>query len=559
MYRIQSVRSGSVSAVPTPSLTFVDPGVDHFDAPNIDLPRDPFASAIPSNLLRLAQEGADSEIWERAREAWGRDQLPEHLLQRAIADARRSNLVSGSSVQTTSPLGVLNDAAAIGEWQADAALNWFLQFGDESPPSDFELELVGPAVVRWRVHGFGAAAFLRHSFVVPVAPGSARVIVEEEETDLLETDRAAILEALEPFDDIDLKATLCLRVYEGANTRTTDLTLTERNGFWQLPAGVFVQGAVLAGRVCWSVGTRAKPASDPTLKWRMAHAKRKVTPWDPAVEAPVIEALDPKHLAPPAHLFVAVHGTMASSIPLARRLGELREGDSQTLTRFEHDTWLPVSQNAEDLSRAVADSGTQRVTFVAHSRGGLVALLAMTILRRERPEIVTNLVALGSPFDGTPVIKSAKGGVLGAVSLTGALQPFSRGGIDPVTRLSGLVIGGQLPRGLLDMNHDESNLLDYLALAVEGAGLDLHAFGGRASPGAGGDSFAVKLIAGFTDRAFRGRENTNLEDNDYVVGTQSALRFTPGTHGEVVDSDHFSYLSAPRVEEYIRSLEPHGR
>lgn len=557
MYWIRSVTRDGKHDRRTPCLTFIDPGVVHSDYSRPVAPDDRFGWTAPSFLLRSSRVSA-SEVWQRARETWGRDQLPGHLLRRAIADARRSNLITGTTAQTTSPLGLLNEAAAIGAWEADAAMNWFLQFGEEAPPSTFRVEVVGPGVVRWGLDGFGTGAFLRHSFIAPVPDDSAGIVVEEEVTDLLEVDRTAILEALEPFDDVDLRATLCLRIYEGSNTRTTDLTVTEQGGYWHLPVRAVTKGAVIVGRVCWSVSSRAKPLSDPTATWRLAHARRKAGQWDPATEAPEVKTLDSEVLEPTSHLFVAVHGTMACGIPLAQRLKELRWNDSEVLTRFEHDTWLPVSENAKELSGAIVDSGVERVTFVAHSRGGLVALLAMTLLRREHPTVVTNLVSLGTPFAGTPVIKSAKGGVLGTVSLMGALQPFGRGSIDPVTRLSGLVIGGQLPRGLLDMNEEESELIAYLAEAVKGLGLDVHAFGGRMTPGMGGDSFAVKLIAGFTDRAFRGADNTALEDNDYVVSTNSALRYTPGTEGEVVVSDHFSYMSVPRVEEFLRGLEPHG-
>ena len=61
-----------------------------------------------------------------------------------------------------------------------------------------------------------------------------------------------------------------------------------------------------------------------------------------------------------------------------------RDGTGQIL-RYEHDTWLRVADNARDLASLVRASSLRHVVFVAHSRGGLVARLAMGLLSQTDP------------------------------------------------------------------------------------------------------------------------------------------------------------------------------
>ncbi|MDQ0728286.1 pimeloyl-ACP methyl ester carboxylesterase [Microbacterium sp. W4I20] len=486
----------------------------------------------------------------------GADGLNEHLLRRALSDAYDSDVVLGETVQTTSPLGELFNPEGIGMWKGNIDAGWALAFGPENVPSGFRLEAMRRGIVRWSLEGFGAAAFLRHAFIVPVREGGRAVEIEEVETEELLVDRAAIIDQLRPFGVAGLRPTLLLRVYEGSNTRVTDLTLIQRAGRWLLPRKALVRGAVLVGRVCWTVGAESQALADPTAEWRLSRATLRSLPWRAATEAPELGALEPGTLGPDTHLLVAVHGTMACAIPMAREIERIRGRNRGFLTRFEHDTWLPVLTNARSLSAAIAAVGVKRVTLVAHSRGGLVALLAMGLLRRETPDIRADLLALGTPFGGTPVITSAAGGLLGALTLIGSLETFSGMGFDLVTRLSGFVIRGQLPAGLRDMSETDSAALLLIREFFTSENLDVRAFGGRMAPDAPTDSFAVKMISGFTDRSFRGADGQTQSDNDYVVPTISALRYT--AEQEVIESDHFSYLTKSEVVAALKAMEPSG-
>ena len=84
--------------------------------------------------------------------------------------------------------------------------------------------------------------------------------------------------------------------------------------------------------------------------------------------------------------------------------------------RFEHDTYHPISVNAERLCELVRDKLSQysragqetELLLIAHSRGGLVARLASDILidrglwSKDRLEVFT----YGSPHRGTPFFES---------------------------------------------------------------------------------------------------------------------------------------------------------
>ena len=58
---------------------------------------------------------------------------------------------------------------------------------------------------------------------------------------------------------------------------------------------------------------------------------------------------------------------MACALPLAEALRK-RAGPT-SVVRFEHDTWLPIIDNASELAARLADVGARDVLLVAHSRG----------------------------------------------------------------------------------------------------------------------------------------------------------------------------------------------
>jgi pimeloyl-ACP methyl ester carboxylesterase len=95
--------------------------------------------------------------------------------------------------------------------------------------------------------------------------------------------------------------------------------------------------------------------------------------------------------------------------------------------RFEHDTWPPVTQNAEELVAFLNKLDADHVTLIAHSRGGLVATRAAQNSTRKGIRVIT----LGTPFLGAPIAHAAEVSMLGCRSLLGAIS-----GLDNVSRTS---------------------------------------------------------------------------------------------------------------------------
>lgn len=69
---------------------------------------------------------------------------------------------------------------------------------------------------------------------------------------------------------------------------------------------------------------------------------------------------------------------------------------------YEHDTFLPIDQNAEELAGLVMRHfGASPLTFVCHSRGGLVARAAIDRMPSLADQI--QLHTFGTPHSGTPL------------------------------------------------------------------------------------------------------------------------------------------------------------
>ena len=169
------------------------------------------------------------------------------------------------------------------------------------------------------------------------------------------------------------------------------------------------------GRVfTWFGATRRGRRPDPTAGHRLlAEEAREPTMSDRCPRIP------PARLNEPA-VVVAVHGTMSTAVPLAREIFDVI-GAAAPVVRFEHDTWLPIGVNAEDLATQLAILDVPRVLLVAHSRGGLVAAEAAHLARTRAnagrtPEV--RVLTAGSPFAGTDMVKTVRGALIGFTSAT---------------------------------------------------------------------------------------------------------------------------------------------
>jgi hypothetical protein len=313
-----------------------------------------------------------------------------------------------------------------------------------------------------------------------------------------------------------------LRTYQGEGTEVLDLStsvpVAGPDPIVCLRLTPRARAGFLVGRLGRLVSKGGlKTPTDPTFEHRLA--KHLAVHPDPAPEV-----FDPM---PREAAVVAVHGTMSCAVPLAGLLS--RHLHHAPVHRFEHDTWLPLSVNAELLVDRLVAAGTERLLLVGHSRGGLVARHAAAALEHahgRRVEVVT----WGAPFRGTPLVGAAevaRSGASGLVSLlldpTGLARPL----LDQATRWIARGLTRELPAGITDMKPAAGALA---ALRLTGP-VPTTAVGGRAQ--------ALHDTWGLATGFFEGVEN------DHVVETSSALA-APGvdTRRLVVDHSHHDYAAS---------------
>jgi hypothetical protein len=217
------------------------------------------------------------------------------------------------------------------------------------------------------------------------------------------------------------------------------------------------------------------------------------------------------------------------------------------IVRFEHDTWHDIADNSDVLAQQVARIRANDVTFIAHSRGGLVA-------RRAAEKLTSQgwaggrVIALGTPFAGTELVDQARGGLLGATATFGALRVFVGGALDPISRLASLMFR-KLPIGIEQMGPRSSFITGY-----PGPRDTAHVFAFAGNVDAEG-SVEVRGIAGSAlhglARAGYGRRG---DPGDLVVSVASAKAGAAANQAHTVASDHFSYFAQKEVEDHIRQL-----
>jgi pimeloyl-ACP methyl ester carboxylesterase len=98
-------------------------------------------------------------------------------------------------------------------------------------------------------------------------------------------------------------------------------------------------------------------------------------------------------------VLIFIHGTMSCALPAMAQL-DLPPHPTIRTFRFEHDTFRPLSDNAEALVEAIKAYAAKatKIFLVAHSRGGLVARHAAAKIDKE-----VQVYTFGTPHLGTPI------------------------------------------------------------------------------------------------------------------------------------------------------------
>jgi len=461
----------------------------------------------------------------RLVELWPESGLSDGLVSHVVREALESDLALGDVPEQWSPLGNL-DFAHFGRLLANANL---AAFGTE----DATIRTIGPSARKAPVVEFALGeqilsrmAYDREAFAMVVSSGATEIEVVNLDPD-----------EVEPFEDSEPDELMVWRYYTGPNSWVRDAVTKAVKGVHRLRITTYEVGIVVGRAVKVAAKLMNHPLHDVFAAQRLAGAERRKP--DVAAACPNLRESTKLITGP---LVVAVHGTMSTSLALAGEAKVRANGKDIDVRRFEHDTWLPIAQNAKELVELLVSIQAQQILFLAHSRGGLVARHALKLLANHHPGITATALTLGTPHRGTPLVDGAKVAFLGIQVLIGGLRWSGLPVVDVVTRLAGLAIRTDPPQGLLDMQQrggyisgiedDDVLSIRMFAGAIRDSGTDAHGF-----------------LRGFS------HELLGPDLHDLVVPTASATNGMPPTPPAViiVKSDHFKYLENKDVIEAIEA------
>jgi len=465
----------------------------------------------------------------------------ESLVERVVREASNSDPLFGSDFEHTSPLAP-NSSSGVDEFNESMARTTTRAVNEDGYPTVSFVATPGDSPIvsmAFDADTIGAVSFHPDAFVVAVDPGLADVEVEFDFSD--DEGRAFIAnqmyELQQRVSDSRTGAAIVWRLYSGNHSNSTD-GVTEG---WRarVDVGSVVGPAVLVGRLAmFSHGRLRRDRRDPLYRFRRASGAEEHPHQRTAY--PAIETV----ATCGSSAVIAVHGTMASGVDLAAAIVD-ELGQHRLVLRFEHDTWLPITENASELVGHIERLGLDHVTFVAHSRGGLVAREVMNALASSN-RVKSAMIALGAPFKGTPIVDGVDGGLLALTALMGMLGHVTGPAGFVAGRLAGLLVKFRLPPGIQDMGPASSFIG-----TVRPVNNDITAFAGsidaqseRSSHGLG-----KNLAYGFATGVFGATEN------DYIVAAESSRYQVADARVTHVESDHFSYLTDSRVKAALRGID----
>ena len=304
------------------------------------------------------------------------------------------------------------------------------------------------------------------------------------------------------------------------------------------------RSGVILGRVTHLAGRPLdRPDVDPSAPGRV-HIREAEMP-AVANAYPRLEADVATGPGPP--VAVLVHGTFSCGMVIAESL--FANFGAIGARRFEHDTFLPVAENAKHLVDLIETHLPRdaQILFVAHSRGGLVASLASALLGSR-----ARVLSCGTPYRGTPLVTFGDRltGLLAALGApsgpTDLMSGHRESPADIATEsFQYLLKARNLPYGVQVMTPGCGELL-----TIELATRDVErtTWGSALDPSAPDASgFLTGAKHGWSSTAFGG------EPNDLVVPTASA---NPGANGQWALSgpSHSQYFGHPEV---VASIAAH--
>jgi pimeloyl-ACP methyl ester carboxylesterase len=341
--------------------------------------------------------------------------------------------------------------------------------------------------------------------------------------------------------DHQLETVLDWRAYVGHETGIVDgWTLMRQSGRGYTASLVGAAGFVVATALRRITTKEITLTADPRRGSRLAEMEAGY-PYlaDSCPRLDEIDAID----ADVAMVFV--HGTASCGIAGLKDLFSLAtQGFSAPgrVLRFEHDTFVPVTDNAQVLSELIRDRlRVRKLLIAAHSRGGLVACDAAKLLKDASYAGDVTVYSFGTPYQGTPLVAMGKKALnllmkLGEEIATNVPLPV----LSPLAKAMFYVMEAPtLPKGIMAM-HEDAEGLAYLQRSA--SAIRLLSWGSHYDVMRGSAGFGVGA-EGFLLGALNGREH------DLVVPRPSALAC--GSAQPVLDCSHVHYFRTPQVRNAI--------
>jgi hypothetical protein len=508
-----------------------------------DVPEDRYTTG-PAIADRRREHGTDAvplfgtTLLDQSSFIWPDYSSRERSVLDLIArEAGGSNLFTGTTPETWSPLASL-DRQNLTAFEASP-----IATPDKIDTSSLIVDDGDPAAVILQIDGTGFAgvAFCADRFVVRVPSGVSAIALQYSPDEGFQAGEWQALErVLRAHVDGEITPILVWRAYVGENTASVDGTSDIELGKWKrVGFAVTTRTTYLIGRVAMTINSRRRPLTrDPTRARRLAK-------WTADQSAIVQGCPELGSAYPTQHrAVIAVHGTMSCAIPMAMALKGTISSDVNVF-RFEHDTWAPIYNNVTDLMNLLrnADQPDLDLVLVGHSRGGLIVRQVADHIRRENLAWKVQVVTLGTPFLGTPLVQAARGTVVGLRYMIGMIRVAGGPMLDVGTRLVGLMLRDPPPPGIGAMSPDADYLAPYRDYPAD---VD-HAFAGKIDIDTQPKGYGLASLAGFGQAAF-GRES-----NDLVVPTASALGRHASPTGHTVDCDHFTFFDQDPVRQAIQA------
>jgi hypothetical protein len=378
--------------------------------------------------------------------------------------------------------------------------------------------------------------------IIPLT-GKEKSVIIEYQPSLRDETRIARLRYRHAGPDHVLETILDWRGYFGRNSAVVDGWTKMRSaghGFVASIGGTvgFVVASVLRRL---TLVPQPTPERDPTAQRRLiALSERYAHIANGCPDLSRINPVDHKCA------IVFVHGMVSCGIVGLKDLYPAAHGAiPHPIYRYEHDTFRPLDENASELTELIYSRiHTQRLLIAAHSRGGLVARLALDDLLRRGYGGQIEVYTFGTPHLGTPLVEVG-GKALNLIYKLGEDFVGSVPWMTPLTKANSyLVDAPSLPRGIAVMR-EHSDVMDLLRRL--GSSDRVHSYGSAFDIATAPSGFGV-VVEGALLGAFGERSH------DLLVPTESSLGF--GRAERALGCSHVHYFLEPTVQKAIKQYCP---